>query len=529
MDHHSDNAVQETCLDEVEVDDDGNLKPSEHHDTDTKTYGDESLQPLNRGDSEQASAAGNSDVLSSRERQSFKRRQSEKDEYAREGTPEEYIPMVVAHEDDELSNSSGSYLGLGKETYPELSAARAVGSLSGASVHDAERQSGEIVMHDNELSVYNGPDASSAADAHTVEQGDPPPPKKEYCGNLSGLLDLIITFFTKSSPQKLAIFFAIVAVIVGLLLMLGLLPTSFIYIEYHQLALAKNTVTGTVDRDNVYYPGCYLLTPAFELIHFQGSAHTLDLNVEISTSDRLAFHLGVSLQYFIKPSQLGMLHRDYEKKYHNVVEMMVISTIKNEGSKFSLDHYRLSRLDVEEDFRQALAYKLGGDCCAACCPDSCGSNINCRSCKLPGRCSSYGIHMDMKYFQMGIIDIPDDIAERFLRKTILQVEAEKELFIQQHAVETKISKLQQKQILNQAAEIRQRANATASKIRMTAEADYDRQLQGSYVEALKKLYTHLNITQEDHKLSLMYIRALKDISDKLYNLNYDQYISLGKR
>ena len=73
-----------------------------------------------------------------------------------------------------------------------------------------------------------------------------------------------------------------------------------------------------------------------------------------------------------------------------------------------------------------------------------------------------------------------------------------------------------------AAEIREVANAEANKTLLVAQSNYEKEVQTSYFEALKKLYQRLNITQEDHKLSLMYVRALDDISDNLYNLNFEK-------
>ena len=67
-----------------------------------------------------------------------------------------------------------------------------------------------------------------------------------------------------------------------------------------QLALAKNRVSGKVNREDVYYPGCYLLTPDIELIRFQGTAHTFSRGLDILTSDKLSFNLELTLQYFIK-------------------------------------------------------------------------------------------------------------------------------------------------------------------------------------------------------------------------------------
>nr|KAG5713895.1 hypothetical protein BaRGS_024522 [Batillaria attramentaria] len=364
-----DDEVQETNLDEVEVDDEGNLSRSSQYDMDK----DGVHQPL-RSDKEKyaADVHERGDGLSRREREALERRQRDKDGYTGDGTAEESAGMdnlkqnsvrrrhsfTLAVErgdrEDEDSDSSGSYLGL--EAYPELTSAVAARSFGPPRPADPPSGLGAgHELHDIELSVID----PAASDVHSVERGEQPSHSKRYDRSLCGLVDLSVRFLRNSSPEKLAIFFAIVAIVVGVLLLCGLLPASFVYVEYYELALAKNRITGRVNRNEVYYPGCYLLTPATELIRFQGTAHILDLKEELRTSDRLPFYLGISLQYFIKRDQLGLLHRDYEHNYFDVVKSMVVSTLKNEAGKFSLDNFRLNRSLVEQELKEALSYRLG--------------------------------------------------------------------------------------------------------------------------------------------------------------------------
>ena len=61
-----------------------------------------------------------------------------------------------------------------------------------------------------------------------------------------------------------------------------------------------------------------------------------------------------------RPDELGLLFTNYEHNYESVIETVVISTVKNEAVKFSLDNFRLNRSMVEQKFKQALAYRLSG-------------------------------------------------------------------------------------------------------------------------------------------------------------------------
>lgn len=79
-----------------------------------------------------------------------------------------------------------------------------------------------------------------------------------------------------------------------------------------------------------------------------------------------------------------------------------------------------------------------------------------------------------------------------------------------------------------AGEIRDAATAEADKILAVAQSEHEKEVQTSYFQAMKRLYQQLNFTQEDHKLSLMYIHASEGISDKLYDLNFDKLTAYGQ-
>lgn len=72
-----------------------------------------------------------------------------------------------------------------------------------------------------------------------------------------------------------------------------------------------------------------------------------------------------------------------------------------------------------------------------------------------------------------------------------------------------------------AEEIRKAAEADRRVIEAKAAAEKERDVQKAYQEALKKLFTHLNITTEEAKTSFMYLKALKDTSHNLFTFSYN--------
>ena len=64
-----------------------------------------------------------------------------------------------------------------------------------------------------------------------------------------------------------------------------------------------------------------------------------------------------------RPEELGLLFTKYEQNYAGVIDTVVVSTMKNEAVKYSLDSFRLNRSTVEEGLKQALARRLSGVPC----------------------------------------------------------------------------------------------------------------------------------------------------------------------
>ncbi|XP_078334113.1 uncharacterized protein LOC144625783 [Crassostrea virginica] len=69
-------------------------------------------------------------------------------------------------------------------------------------------------------------------------------------------------------------------------------------------------------------------------------------------------------------------------------------------------------------------------------------------------------------------------------------------------------------IRNTANEIQQAGQAEANKIGMVSSAIYEANLTDATIVGLSQMFRQLKILQEDHKLSLMMIRALENVAVK---------------
>ncbi|XP_048764693.2 uncharacterized protein LOC125672540 [Ostrea edulis] len=315
------------------------------------------------------------------------------------------------------------------------------------------------------------------------------------------------------SFNQLCCAFFLVTGVLAVIVFLGVFPASFVYLDYHKMALKYNKVTGVVDRSTTYEFGCYILGPSVGFLEFDAVAHTVSKTHGIFTLDKLPIEISYHVQYFIKKKELGLLHREFGSNYDEVIRSVIESEIKNLAVPFSVDQYRLQRSMLEKYFHEKLKGRLGGDCCADCCPSSCNNATICAFCPPSSSCNR-AFHVNVEFFHLGRVDIPEVVTERYLTRTLLKENVDREVFIQEKMVQTTKTLQQTKKIRNTANEIQQAADAESQKIGVTASVNRDANLTYAYISALSSMFTKLNISQEDHKLSVMMIRALEDVAVK---------------
>lgn len=348
-----------------------------------------------------------------------------------------------------------------------------------------------------------------------VEEGRREEERKRFeCDNCFGnRFPRVVRYLNSLTLQKFLILVTIATVIIGLILFVGIFPASFVYVEYHEMALLKNKVTGTVDRDTVYFTGCYVLGPDKEFVRYPKYGNTISMTTDVFTVDKLEITMSFHLQYYIRSSELGDLHRQYEQDYNGVLRNVARSEIKNHVGQFSLDYFRLNRTNLEKYILNLLQARFEGDCCQSCCPSSCTNNTVCATCLPADKCHP-GYHVDIKYFQLTQISIPSEVSNLFVQQLVLQVEAEKEFLVQTHSLVQKETEKLTKKLKNEANEVLEEAQANSSKTLTLAEADREASLTSAYVHGLKYLYLTLGVNSEEHQLSLMMIRALEDSNVK---------------
>jgi len=67
-----------------------------------------------------------------------------------------------------------------------------------------------------------------------------------------------------------------------------------------QIALKQSKMTGSVDRDQVYYGGSYILGPDTQFVRFKASSHDVIIEQSVFTLDTVSITIRYSLHYFLR-------------------------------------------------------------------------------------------------------------------------------------------------------------------------------------------------------------------------------------
>jgi len=322
----------------------------------------------------------------------------------------------------------------------------------------------------------------------------------------------------------------IVAVVfgIGILLSVILLPLSFSSLEYYELGFAKRKSTGSVDTDNIYGPGGrHMIGPDFGYKTFPADGHFIQfIDTAVFTSDRLTCELTVYFYYFLRPHQLSLLHKYYDLRYDPIIETNALDALKGVATQFSNREYVSKRDEISKVMESAIQERLGGACCLKYCtksgPDKCIDN-----CKPYNQCdeSDFGLFVDVKYFSLGQIDLPDEINERNLRTLTLHEENEREEFRQKAQIVRRGTDAEVSRIMNKANIVKNTAYQKRDLILSEARANASATVENARSEGLKHLYDELNIADNEKRATFDYLRTLKGKDNVHLMVNFDQLIA----
>mmetsp|Transcript_23184 Transcript_23184/g.72426 ORF Transcript_23184/g.72426 Transcript_23184/m.72426 type:complete len:345 (-) Transcript_23184:41-1075(-) len=281
------------------------------------------------------------------------------------------------------------------------------------------------------------------------------------------------------------------------LLMLILLPMSFGNVEYYEYAFKKNRNTGRVNTDKVYDMGRYLVGPSITMKKFQASAHILWVeDVRFLSNQNLEMTINVQFAYFLREDELVELHEKLDINYKEPIKNRAVDPIKSAGPEFPTQEFFSNRTHIEKALGLAVANRLSE------------------------------LHADVKYFQLGAVQVPDEVKQRQLDNAI-QVENNQlaELVKESELIREETRTLVNK-INNNATLIQKTAAADAGLLIAQAQTRAQDIVSQARSGGLQKVYTALGITEGKHKASLDYIRTLAAHPTARLKVNFNDKVPL---
>ncbi|XP_038048844.1 uncharacterized protein LOC119722674 isoform X2 [Patiria miniata] len=332
--------------------------------------------------------------------------------------------------------------------------------------------------------------------------------------------------FKDTNSRSLLIMVFSVLVVVFAVLIVVLLPLTFSYVEYFELGLKRQRSTGRVlASDGAYESGRHAIGPDYTFKIYPSWATNIQLDdISVTTTSGLSHSFSCSFQYFIREGELGLLEQRFDKSYPDVIEFVAQAALKNVAATISLSMYLEQRRRVEIMFHDALRAKLGGDCC----PDQelCLRYDTCHLCSNSTTNCTQGYHVDVPYFQLLEIDLPDVILDRNLQVQLLNEQAEEETFLQLELLARKKTEKETQEILNSASEVTNNGTATASLIRSLGEAEARAIVEAANSQGLALMYDRMGVTTDEHKASLHWLRTLEQQEMLVMGVSFQEYLSL---
>lgn len=151
---------------------------------------------------------------------------------------------------------------------------------------------------------------------------------------------------------------------IGLLLTVILVPLSYSRVEYYEIALVRDKITGVVNTETTYYSGLHSIGPSFEFLKFPSTQETLFLkdvsvfSLSDGNSGGTTVYIDLAIQYRIDDENLGLLYKKTGLNYKNLVRDISTTSIKDTAARFSADDYLLRREFIEKSFRGDVEIKL---------------------------------------------------------------------------------------------------------------------------------------------------------------------------
>lgn len=270
------------------------------------------------------------------------------------------------------------------------------------------------------------------------------------------------------------------------LLIVILIPISFEYVNYNELAFSQNSISNKVDLTEVYEPGRYYVGPSVSMIRFPRQYQTESFAgssaLAVFNSEGQEINVEIHFQYRIRPEQLVNLMETYGTNYVTKVRTIAEATLKNSAIVYSIHEYVRNRTAITEAFNQNITIAMDG------------------------------IFLDVEPYklQLGEIQIPSSQVDKFMEDAVIKQNAQQSDFEQQATVVRETTAKEVAEIDANATYVTREAAARADRIIAEANAEAERILAVAYGDGWVEAMQGLGITDEEDQGEFLRLMGILD-------------------
>jgi len=271
----------------------------------------------------------------------------------------------------------------------------------------------------------------------------------------------------------------------GLLLLVILLPLSFTYVDYNEIAFKKSTTDNKVDTTRSYHTGRYfwgLTTTAvrFPSVYQHISYRNNDLLV--FSKQGLEFALECDVFYKLEEAELPAIFSEFGLAFSSRLFDAVKASIKNTAPEFEVNDYLNNRTQISEMFLNNLNVDLEV------------------------------LHITLKpyKFLLQYLDFPENLKQKFLSTAVQETNNQKALLQQQVDLIQKETDQLVEAIQANITIIAQNGTSTADVLIKNAQALANNIQLSATGQGLAFLFQELDLTNSTDRKRLFELMTLLD-------------------
>ncbi len=146
---------------------------------------------------------------------------------------------------------------------------------------------------------------------------------------------------------------------IGVLLIIILVPLSFVPVEYNEYAFKMDTFTKTVDWTQSYTNGNHFLGLKYDGFKFDRAAERVELSdTSVIPSSGLEFFVDIVFYYRLDRKTIPLVFRNFGYNYNDQVVRIALGVIKNKTPQYAFEQFFNNRKLISDQIGEALRKTL---------------------------------------------------------------------------------------------------------------------------------------------------------------------------